>query len=136
MRATSVVLDASVVLRATTDRSTAASSWLARVEEEEVEASWPDLVFVEVANAAASLLRAGRITAKNASAVLAFTLAAPVRATSVLELVVPALAVATARSLSVYDACYVVLAEATDAALVTADRRLAAATAHAVLLSP
>ena len=41
----------------------------------------------------------------------------------------------SSRKLSVYDACYVVLAEALDAPLVTADRRLAAATANAVLLT-
>ena len=39
------------------------------------------------------------------------------------------------QQLSVYDACYVVLAEALDAPLVTADRRLAEATANAVLLT-
>jgi len=134
MQGSSVVLDASVVLRATVDRSTAAVSFLERVRDAAVEASWPDLLFVEVANGVATLARAGRVTERTASQVLAFTLAAPVRVVSVLELVVPALAVASARSLSVYDACYVVLAEATDSTLVTADRRLATATANAHLL--
>ena len=134
MQGSSVVLDASVVLRATVDRSTAAVSFLERVRDAAVEASWPDLLFVEVANGVATLGRAGRVTERTASQVLAFTLAAPVRVVSVLELVVPALAVASARSLSVYDACYVVLAEATDSTLVTADRRLATVTANAHLL--
>jgi predicted nucleic acid-binding protein len=134
MQGSSVVLDASVVLRATVDRSTAAVSFLERVRDAAVEASWPDLLFVEVANGVATLARAGQVTERTASQVLAFTLAAPVRVVSVLELVVPALAVASARSLSVYDACYVVLAEATDSTLVTADRRLATATANAHLL--
>ena len=134
MQGSSVVLDASVVLRATVDRSTAAVSFLERVRDAAVEASWPDLLFVEVANGVATLARAGLVTERTASQVLAFTLAAPVRVVSVLELVVPALAVASARSLSVYDACYVVLAEATDSTLVTADRRLATATANAHLL--
>ncbi|MEP6813252.1 MAG: type II toxin-antitoxin system VapC family toxin [Actinomycetota bacterium] len=134
MQGSKVVLDASVVLRATVDRSTAAVSFLERVRDAAVEASWPDLLFVEVANGVATLARAGRVTERTASQVLAFTLAAPVRVVSVLELVVPALAVAGARSLSVYDACYVVLAEATDSTLVTADRRLATATANAHLL--
>ena len=42
---------------------------------------------------------------------------------------------ALVRSLTVYDACYVVLAEALDVPLVTADRRLAEATPSAVLLA-
>jgi predicted nucleic acid-binding protein len=134
MQGSKVVLDASVVLRATVDRGTAAVSVLERVRDAALEAAWPDLLFVEVANGVATLARAGRVTERTASQVLAFTLAAPVRVVSVLELVVPALAVASARSLSVYDACYVVLAEATDSTLVTADRRLATVTANAHLL--
>jgi predicted nucleic acid-binding protein len=134
MQGSKVVLDASVVLRATVDRGTAAVSVLERVRDAALEAAWPDLLFVEVANGVATLARTGRVTERTASQVLAFTLAAPVRVVSVLELVVPALAVASARSLSVYDACYVVLAEATDSTLVTADRRLATVTANAHLL--
>jgi predicted nucleic acid-binding protein len=134
MQGSKVVLDASVVLRATVDRGTAAVSVLERVRDAALEAAWPDLLFVEVANGVATLARAGRVTERTASQVLAFTLAAPVRVVSVLELVVPALAVASARSLSVYDACYVVLAEATDSTLVTADRRLATVTANTHLL--
>lgn len=45
-----------------------------------------------------------------------------------------AMAVALDRGLSVYDAAYVVLAEALDAPLVTADRQLANATEQGVLL--
>jgi predicted nucleic acid-binding protein len=41
---------------------------------------------------------------------------------------------ALSSELSVYDACYAVLAEAEDAVLVTADRRLAAAVTEAELL--
>src|SRR4051794_24470130 len=46
-----------------------------------------------------------------------------------------AIAVAFERGLTVYDAAYVVLAEALDAPLVTAERRLAEATERAVLLA-
>jgi predicted nucleic acid-binding protein len=42
---------------------------------------------------------------------------------------------AVSRRLTAYDACYVVLAETLDAPLVTADRRLAAATPNAVLIT-
>jgi predicted nucleic acid-binding protein len=45
-----------------------------------------------------------------------------------------AMAVAFERGPTVYDAAYVVLAEALEAPLVTADRRLAEATSTAVLL--
>jgi predicted nucleic acid-binding protein len=39
------------------------------------------------------------------------------------------------RRLTVYDACYIVVAEALDAPLVTADRRLAGATRNSVLIT-
>jgi predicted nucleic acid-binding protein len=42
--------------------------------------------------------------------------------------------VARERELSIYDACYAVLAEGEDAVLVTADRRLAAAATRAELV--
>lgn len=50
------------------------------------------------------------------------------------KLVLPAVGPALARGLSVYDACYAVLAEAEDAVLVTADRRLAEAVTRAELI--
>lgn len=134
MPASRVVLDASVAVRAAVDQSAAAIAWFVRAERGEVEAAWPDLVFVEVANGAATLVRAGRLAADRGAGALVYALTAPVRAVSLVELVLPALGVATARSLSVWDACYVVLAEATDSALVTADRRLAAASPNALLL--
>ena len=46
----------------------------------------------------------------------------------------PAVGFAISQGLSVYDACYAVLAEAEDAVLVTADRRLAAAATRAELV--
>ena len=50
-------------------------------------------------------------------------------------IVAEALVTAASRDLSVYDACYAVVAEANDAPLVTADRKLAAACARAELLT-
>lgn len=58
----------------------------------------------------------------------------PIDAVSLLELAPPALEVALDRGLTPSDACYVVLAELRGATLVTADRKLAAATPNAVLL--
>jgi predicted nucleic acid-binding protein len=49
-------------------------------------------------------------------------------------LIEPAVGLAISRGLSVYDACYAVLAEAEGAVLVTADRRLAAAVTRGELL--
>jgi len=59
----------------------------------------------------------------------------PLGVVSTKELVQDALAIAAARGLSAYDACYVALAEANSAPLVTADRKLAAACARAELLT-
>jgi predicted nucleic acid-binding protein len=44
------------------------------------------------------------------------------------------LQVALKRSISAYDACYIILAEALDVPLLTADRRLAAATPNGELI--
>jgi predicted nucleic acid-binding protein len=59
----------------------------------------------------------------------------PLAAVSTKELVSEATALSSARGLSVYDACYAVLAEANDAVLVTADSKLAAACAQSELLT-
>jgi predicted nucleic acid-binding protein len=58
----------------------------------------------------------------------------PVRVVSLRSLVVDALALAREIGLSVYDATYVLLTEATRATLVTADRRLAGAVERAALI--
>ncbi len=58
----------------------------------------------------------------------------PIISVSLVELATPALAIALDRSLTPYDACYIVVADLHRATLVTADRKLAAATPNAVLL--
>ena len=60
---------------------------------------------------------------------------APFATEPVGNLAAPAFHIANERGLSAYDACYVVLAETMGAPLVTADRRLASATANAVLIT-
>jgi predicted nucleic acid-binding protein len=133
--ASSVVLDASVAVRAFADDDGAALAWFQRVDSGETEAAWPELALIEVANALVTLVRAGRMQRERAAEVLAATLAAPVRSERLDLLVEAALPIAMTRSLSVYDACYVVLAETMGATLVTADRKLAGGTPSSVFLT-
>jgi predicted nucleic acid-binding protein len=135
MPASDVVLDASVAIRAFVDRQEAARTWFVRIERGEVEGVWPELAFVEVAHAITRLIRGARMTRAHGARALSLTLRARVRAERLPLLVVPAFAVADERGISAYDACYVALAERLGAPLVTADRRLAAATANAVLIT-
>jgi predicted nucleic acid-binding protein len=129
---TSVVLDASALIRALVDLQPEARRWVERAAADAVPA-WPAHLYAEMAHALVRLARAGVIDA--ARAVDAFAevrgLRARVRAPGRLE---DAMAIAFERGLTVYDAAYVVLAEALNAPLVTADRRLAEATEQAVLL--
>jgi len=133
--ASSVVVDASVALRAIVDENPEALDWFRRIDDGDVYAVWPQLAYAEIANGLATLVRASRITSRAAVAGLAYAVASAVEAEGLDILVEPALAMALARSVSAYDACYIVLAEAGSATLLTADRRLAAATDHALLLA-
>ena len=99
-----------------------------------VEGLAPDLVFAEAANALRGSVRAGRLDYADARAKLTLLVAVPLRIASLRSLVEDALATAVELNLSVYDACYVALATAADATLVTADRRLADAAPRAALL--
>lgn len=110
-----------------------AARWLHRAIDE-VVVTVPSLLFAEVANALAVYVRAARLSEKGALERLEFTLRLPQNAIEVGTLAPAALGVAVDRGLSVYDACYAVLAEAEDAVLVTADRRLAAAVPRAELI--
>ena len=127
------IFDASVFVRALVDREPAAEQWIERAVDE-VDATVPSLLFAEVANALALYVRGARLSEKAALSRLEITLRVPRQVVANGTLVSAALGVATTRGLSVYDACYVVLAEAEDAVLVTADRRLAAAVRRAELL--
>ena len=129
-----IVLDASAALRAAVDRDPQAIHWLAAVERGEVEAAWPELALVEIANGLLRLVRGRRHSEADALRATSRFLAAPVRSESLAPLILPALHLAVERTLSVYDATYVVLTESLDAPLVTADRRLAAATEKSILI--
>jgi predicted nucleic acid-binding protein len=130
------VLDASAVVRALVDHDPEALDWLGRIARDEVRAVCPDLLYAEVANAVLVQHRAGFLTAPQATRVIDAAAAVPFSIEPLRSLAVPAWIIASQRGISAYDACYVVLAETMGAALVTADRRLASATANAVLILP
>ncbi|MGH2902613.1 MAG: type II toxin-antitoxin system VapC family toxin [Solirubrobacteraceae bacterium] len=130
-----VVLDASAVLRALVEQQEEAVAWLRAAESGDVQARSPELVFVEVAHGLLRLVRAGRLDELAAVRGAARLLAGRLRVEPLAPLALPALHVARERRITVYDACYAVLAERLAATLVTADRRLADATPNAVLLA-
>lgn len=128
----SIVLDASALLRAFVGMEIDARRWLERAVRTRALV-WPAHLYAEVAHPLTRLARAGVIDAARAGDVFADVRRLPARVSPPRRLEA-AMAVALERGLSVYDAAYVVLAEALDAPLVTADRRLAEATEKAVLL--
>jgi predicted nucleic acid-binding protein len=99
-----------------------------------VEGYVPDLVFAETANAFAGYVRAGAFDEAEARAKLLYLTELPLRTASLRSLAPDALSVALEHGLSVYDACYAVLAETAEAVLVTADVRLGRAAARMALL--
>lgn len=128
------VLDANVVVRALVDEDEKPARWVARLDDVEFVGSAPDLIFAEVGQALLGYLKSGHLSMGKAREHLDFVCALPLHVRPTQELVATAVEVARARELSAYDACYVVLAEAEDAVLVTADRRLAAAVTRAELV--
>ncbi len=129
------VLDANVVVRGLIDRRPDARRWLERVAQREVAAVVPALLFVEVGQAFAGYVRSRALTPPAAMRRLEFVQAFPFEVRALEVLAPAALAVALERGLSVYDACYASLAEAEDAVLVTADRRLAQAVERSEVVS-
>ncbi len=94
----------------------------------------PELIVVETGNALSRYVRAGRIDMGDAQGAVVELLGEAVKLTPLRALVLPALDLALERGLTVYDACYAVLAERLGAVLVTADRQLAAACTNVALL--
>ena len=113
---------------------TAAEAWVAAVIGGRVEGFVPDLVFAETANALRGYVRGGELAEDDARTKLSLIVELPLRVASLRSLAGDALTRALELDLSVYDACYVALADAADATLVTADRRLAAAVPRAAVL--
>lgn len=111
-----------------------AAEWIEEVVRGEVDALVPGLAFAEVANAFAVQVRNGAFALADADRALDLVLELPLRRVSLAPLVKEALALAVAKEVSVYDACYLALAEASGSVLVTADRRLAERASNAALL--
>jgi predicted nucleic acid-binding protein len=132
--AASVVLDASVLVRAAVDRSAAARDWTARLGGE-LRGHAPDLIWAEVASALRLYVSTETMSRADARTVLANLARLELETRALRELATPALDRAVQQRVSVYDACYLVLADALRATLVTADRRLAEAATEAELIA-
>src|SRR4051812_820438 len=127
MPRTRAVFDASVVLRAFLAGAEDARDWVRRAEARQVVVEAPELLFAECVHAVRRSVLAGTVPRNDAESVVRAIGELPFRVRSNRELAIGAMARALTDRLSGYDAFYVVLAEATDAVLVTADRRLAEA---------
>lgn len=85
----------------------------------------PDLVYVEIASGLSRAVRQGPLSATQAAFLLEQVLVAPIDITPMADLVRRALELRD--NLTVYDACYVALAEQLGCGILTADARLARA---------
>jgi predicted nucleic acid-binding protein len=132
--AASVVLDASVLVRAGVDRSPAARSWTSRLGGD-VRGHTPDLIWAEVASALRLYVSTKAMKRADARGILANLARLELETRPLRELSVPALERALRQGVTVYEACYLVLADALQATLVTADRRLAEAATEAELIA-
>ena len=132
--ATRAVLDANVYLRSALEKSESARAWTEKLGGS-VRAHAPDLLWAEVANALRGLVASALINRASAHQAIDLKKRLPVELHSTRDLAEKALDAALAHGLSAYDACYLVLAEALDATLVTADRRLAEAVPKAELIA-
>jgi predicted nucleic acid-binding protein len=120
-----VVFDASVLVRATIEGKRDAQAWVAALAAGDILGVAPDLIWIEYANAVRGYVRHAFIAPPDAHQLIGCVTRLPIETYAGDELAPAALAVAIERDISTYDACYVALAEAADATLVTADRRLA-----------
>jgi predicted nucleic acid-binding protein len=133
--ATGAVLDASALVRGVLgEGDSAGAAWIDAVVAGHVLGLVPELAFAEVANALAVSVRGREFRADEAHGALNRVLALPLDVVRLDVLVREALRRALASRISVYDACYLVAADAFDAVLVTADRRLARAASRSALL--
>lgn len=116
-----LVVDASVLAPAVADDGPDGRRFRRRLASEVVAA--PDLLRIEVTSVVRRQLQAGRLTIRQATAAVNDVLDFPVRVFPTAPLLTRVWDLRD--DLSAYDACSVALAEALDAPLLTADRRLA-----------
>jgi predicted nucleic acid-binding protein len=133
--AATIVLDASAFLRAAVEERDVARLWIAAVDAGEVSCTAPEHFYAEVANALRAYVRAGRMRPAVAAELVTRCLELPLAVRPARDLVPAALVRGLQLELTVYDAAYVVLAEAAGAVLVTADRELAQAYERVELVS-
>lgn len=130
-----VVVDASAVVLGLLSDEGGAAELLDEVARAHVVAHAPDLLVPEVANALRTRIVVRRWPIDAAQKRLSTFLAVPIALQESSPIVTEALSVAAELGLSVYDALYAALAQALEIPLVTADKRLAAAVAGAVLVA-
>lgn len=133
MRPEHAVLDASVFVRAQR-REEPALRWIEAAWDRRLILVAPELIMAEVANAFLGYVRHGELLVDDAREALA-DLRSIARPVPLDRLFPEAFDVAFERGLSAYDATYVVAAEHGGVPLVTFDRKLAAATPNAVLVT-
>jgi len=135
VKRTKAVFDASVIVRAVLYRADEARTWLHSVGSGRAEVVIaPDLIYAEVANAFAQHVRRGRLAVEDAVEALAGVVDLPLDVRPNRGVCEFAFAAAAQLDLTAYDAHYLALAEAEEAVLVTADRRLAEVASRSVLL--
>jgi predicted nucleic acid-binding protein len=118
-----LVVDASILAPVVADDGPDGHRFRGRLRGEAI--AGPDLLRIEVISVVRRQLRSGQLTGDQAAAAIQDVLDVPVRVFPTAPLL---LRVWDLRdNLSAYDACHVALAEALDALLLTADRRLASA---------
>lgn len=115
-----------MLVQAAVEESPAALGWVARLEDE-VSGYAPELVWLEVASALKRYVQAREIPEPLAQEVLQTVMRVPLNVSPLRPIAPFTLRAALALRVSVYDACYLVLAESLGATVVTADRRLARA---------
>jgi predicted nucleic acid-binding protein len=123
-----------VLLRAALDESEDARAWTTRMERREIVGLAPDLIWAELTNVFAFHVRTRAIEVGAAAEILEQLLALPLETEPMRTTAAGALATALRHGLSGYDAFYLVLADAAEAVLVTADRKLARAAERAELV--